>query len=484
MPGLKFANFRGTETARKIIDSFKDEIIVYFDPDVDGMVAGYLVCRYLQSIGKKFTWYVNSNREHNWSLPMEKVKGKSVIAVDFLIPPSTVNNLIKANCSMVSMDHHVNIPTLIYSELGPTKCIVINNQYVDEPEEFRFLSGAGVVFNVLRKLNPAMDTEENRALVGLTLLSDVCEIENPIARGYLSILYNHKFNGYIKYLIQGVSGDVDYGFGVPRMDRNFVDYTFSPAINSNLRFNKEEDVVRFFLGLGKLDLTCHKRQQELVRKITEIVKVRDFPNLRVIFFKDWELDFNIDIGILSNFVGLVASKYLDGKRSVIAYVISKDSNDTPYVGRASFRGNINGVDYLTAVKGVVTGVGHPSAFGIKNLIPVRETFDKLNDLYGKVEEGVTVSKKITPVPNLSIFANRQGKFYADYNMYCLSQHRKYIRYIGKNIDIRKSTKNYIEYIIDGITVKCFDQSIDFTNGLILPTMERGYVYYYLQPEGS
>lgn len=479
---LKYADFQGIEKAREIVSKFGDNVLVYFDPDVDGMIAGYLACKFLQSIGKRFQWYVNTNREHNWHLDTSNLRGWSILAVDFLIPKDTMHKIVQSGCNIISMDHHVNNPNLIWYKSKICEGIIINNQYEKEPEEFRFLSGAGVVFNTLIKLNPSLDTEENRALVGLTLLSDVCDIENPIAKEYLKTLYNCKYKGYIKYLIDGVMGEKDYGFGIPRLDRNFVDFTFSPAINSCLRFNQEEMVVQFFLGMCKLDLTCHQRQKELVSKISEIATVREFSHLRVVFFKDWELGQKMSIDLLSNFVGLVASRFLNGKKSVICYVISKNSDGTPYVGRASFRGAIGSVNYLNSLKKFINGVGHQPAFGIIGLLPTRDLFESINEACMDAENGQTNSKKITPVSNLSIFASRMGKAYADYNMYCLSQHRKYLRYIGKGAEIKVKTNNYIEYSVDGICVKCFDSTLNFNNGLILPIMERGYIYYYLQPE--
>ena len=131
-----------------------------------------------------------------------------------------------------------------------------------------------------------MDTVENRALVGLTLLSDVCDIENKNAKLYLDALYSHKYDGYIKYLIQGVSDEDNYKFGVPRFDRNFVDFKFSPVVNSNLRFNKGEEVVRFFLRQGELDKSCQQRQKTLVNEILSKADVVELSH----FASTFELD--------------------------------------------------------------------------------------------------------------------------------------------------------------------------------------------------
>lgn len=473
--------FKGTDTFKEIVSSFNN-IIVYFDPDVDGMVAGYFVCKYITSIGKTFKWYVNSNRSHNWGIPLEKIKGYDIIAVDFMIPEKQLKDIVASGSNIISMDHHVNQDDFIDITVNGKRGVVINNQYPFEPENSRYLSGAGVVFETLSALDASFNIEENRALVGLTLLSDVCNIENNLAKGYLEVLYSYKYKGYIRYLIDGVMGDKDWGFGVPRLDRKFVEYKFSPAINACLRFNKESDVVRFFLGMAKLDLSYRDKQKSLVKKMLQAVKVIEFEKLRVVFLCDWDDDLVYYSDVLSNFIGLIASRYLDGKKSVIAYLISKDIKGNKYVKRASFRGCINGIDYLKATKGLIEGIGHQSAFGVLNLKPRKDLFKKVSDACGKIEEGYVTTNTVTPTTNLAIFANRFGRSFANFNMFCLAQNSKYVRYVGSNIKVLVNGDSFQKYKVDGIEVKCFDSNLNFSNGLIFPILERGYINYYLQAE--
>lgn len=473
--------FKGTDIFKEMVSSF-DNIIVYFDPDVDGMIAGYFVCKYITSMGKTFKWYVNSNRSHNWGIPLEKIKGYDIIAVDFMIPEKQLKDIVTSGSNIISMDHHVNQDDFIDITVNGKRGAVINNQYPFEPENGRYLSGAGVVFETLSAIDASFNTEENRALVGLTLLSDVCNIENDLAKEYLTTLYNHKYKGYIKYLIDGTMGDKDWGFGVPRLDRKFVEFKFSPAVNACLRFNRESDVVKFFLGIGKLDLTYREKQKELVKKMLKIVEVREFEKSKVVFLNDWDESISYYSDVLSNFIGLIASRYLDGKKSVIAYLISKDIKGNKYVKRASFRGYINGIDYLKATKDLIEGIGHQSAFGVLNLKPRKDLFRKVSDACGKIEEGYVTTNTITPTTNLAIFANRFGRTYANFNMFCLAQNSKYVRYVGSNIKVLVNGDSFQKYKVDGIEVKCFNSNLNFSNGLIYPILERGYINYYLQAE--
>lgn len=481
MQGYKF---KGTDVCERLLKSFissNRKIVVYFDPDVDGMIAGYFVCKYLAMYGKPFSWYVNTNRSHNWDLDLEKVKDCNVVAVDFMIPKQVMQDIIDNGTNIISMDHHVNGDSFIHI-MSKGEGVIINNQYPFEDRERAYLSGAGVVFETLSNLDSNFYTNENKALVGLTLLSDVCNIENTLAKEYLTALYNHKYKGYIRYLIDGTMGDKDWGFGVPRLDRKYVEFKFSPAVNACLRFNKETDVVKFFLCTAKLDLTYREEQKKLIKKMLKIVEVREFERLRVVFLNDWDKSVSYYSDVLSNFIGLIASRYLDGKKSVLAYLISKDVYGKRYVKRASFRGHINGADYLKESKGIIEGIGHQSAFGILNLKPNKQLFEKVNIACKKAEEGYINGNTIIPVTNLAIFADRKGKRCAEHNMYCLAQNNTYVRYIGNNVKVISNTSSFQKYKVDGIEVKCFDSSIDFTNGVIYPILERGFIYYYLQKE--
>ena len=474
----KYHNFRGVDSnLKEFIHSFRDPI-VYFDPDVDGCIAGLFMCKLLNMLGKHFDWYINSHRSHDWSIPVEKLKGRDVLAVDFIITADKIQELVDSGCNIVSIDHHTNGNTFIEYSNNGAKGLVINNQYSFEDEDARYLSGAGVVFESIVSMFPGFDTKLNRALVGITLLSDVRDIENPLAEYYLSELYTHKYEGYIKYLIDSTMGGIDYGFGLPRMDRDYVDYKFSPAINACLRFNKQEEVVNFFLGKQPLDTKYRDAQKDLVREILSKLQVIELSNVRVCYF--YEKDFLKYGDILSSFVGLVASKKLDGVHSAICYMIGEKPTGSLVVRRASFRGNINGLDYQRVLSCLFRCLGHKSAFGIKDIVPCKKTFVKANRLCKGIEENSNYTKKVIKVVNMSLFVNKGAYEIAEDNLYALSQNKVHIDYVGKNILRKRSGANYAEYLVDGIPVKCFDLKLNFDNGLILPTLDRGLLTFYLE----
>lgn len=474
---IKLHKFRGSEYIQDFIENrFKGtEVIVYFDPDVDGLMAGYFACKALALRGIKFTWYINSLREHGFLLPEKSVKGRNIFCVDFVIPEEQLKRLVDLGCNVLSIDHHDNGEDFIEYESNGKKGIIINNQFACEDDSSRYLSGAGVVFeSLIPYFGDEFNTRENRAVVGITLLTDIRDIENINARLYLQELYNHPYKGYIKYLIECTMGEVDYGFGVPRMDRNYVDYTFSPIINSCLRFNRQNDVVQFILGCGYIDRGYHKRQKELLSELMEVSKVVSFEHLNIVIIDKDHFKGTENEEYLTCFVGLLASQYLDGKRSSIAYLVSGSE-----VGRASFRGRVNGLDYLSILKERINGIGHGSAFGIKVLKPSKELFLWADNVCAELENYEDFSVDYIETRNLSMILNNKGYSLGVENIYCLSQHRRYIKYTGANVKVRRSGAKYKEYNIDGVSVMCFDNNLDPQKDLIMPIIERGVLNFYL-----
>ena len=474
---LKIHNFQG---ANMIKDFFENrfrgsEVVVYFDPDVDGLLSGYFACRALAMCGIKFSWYINSLREHGFLIPDDAIRGRNVFCVDFVLTSEKLKHLVDLGCNVLSIDHHDNGEYLIEYESNSKKGIVINNQFLTEDDTSRYLSGAGVVFeSLVDYFGDEFNTRENRAIVGITLLTDIRNIENINARLYLQELYNHPYKGYIRYLIDCTMGEVDYGFGIPRMDRNYVDYNFSPIINSCLRFNRQNDVIQFILGSGYIDKGYHKRQKDLIAELKEAARVVSFDNLNVIIIDKIHFKGTDNEEYLTCFVGLLASQYLDGKRSAIAYLI-----DGKNVERASFRGRVNGLNYLERLRERVNGIGHGSAFGIKYLNVSKELFQWINNVCKEIEEDEDFSTNYIETKNLSLILKNKGYDLAVENIYCLSHNRRYIKYTGNNVKTRRSGARYKEYSIDGVSVMCFDENLDPCKDLIMPILERGVLNFYL-----
>lgn len=65
------------------------------------------------------------------------------------------------------------------------------------------------------------------------------------------------------------------------------------------------------------------------------------------------------------------------------------------------------------------------------------------------------------------------------NNYVRTYKRVYLRYTGSNV-YKKRTPKMIEYLIDGVSVTCFDESYNVENALIMPVYERKTMKFYLR----
>lgn len=497
----------GSEKAYEILQNAiqnNKKIMLIGDPDVDGLMSLKLMCEYMQYLGLDYTYYVNDNRVHGFMLDSSMLSGFLLICADFTIDRDTIKKIVDNGADIISTDHHEIESEFIEYSNGLNSGVVLNNQYPFEPEDERYNSGAGVVYNLFKSFNEEFKSEERDAIVGITLLSDVRPIENKKARRYLARLYNYN-EGYIEYLIQSTMKS-DFGFGVPKMDRNFVDFTFSPTINAMLRFNKTQVAIDLILGNGLTDYTDYRQKQtELVRHIKENTDVLDLGSC-IITAVDSE-QYTEDV---TNFIGLLCSQYKNNQKSALAFVYSGGK-----ILRASFRGRYDDVNYREALQELgIDAQGHKGAFGIKSFYPNAETWKQIADIVGVLECDHKDTRTIIESNNLSVTLANKGSNYAYENCFVRDMYRTYIHYTGKNAKEVRTTyrtvefteedyklkrkpfktvgyadykleldKNgekivkYREYNIDGKTVKSFGVGVE--DGLIMPILEKGYLNLYL-----
>lgn len=471
-----------------------------------------LACQLLDSWGYRYSYYINSDRQHGFTIQPSALKGYFVIAVDFDIPKDVMQGLVDNDVAVLSLDHHKIQDEYIHctSSKYEAEGIVLNNQYPFEPEEDRYQSGAGVVYEAFSTVYPDFKSKEREAIVGITLLSDARPIENPKARKYLKTTYSiDPQTGYIGYLVKSVL-DSDYNFGVPRMDRNFIDYTFSPRVNALLRFGRETEAIDFILGKGISSSNPKGLQSDLLFAMKQRASMLVMQNVTIVAINALDfLDFkNVNI---ASFIGLLCSDIKGTGKSVLGFVYENGS-----VLRASFRGKYDDIHYLSGFRNIgIDAQGHPPAFGIKNFQPTSETWVEIDNLIGDLDSYHETTVTIYDVSNLGMFLTQRGMNIAMENCYVRDMYRTYIRYKGSNIreikhtyrseefspddymsgkqadfesrgkkykyildsDGNKITK-YIEYMIDGKPVKSFGVSIE--NGLILPILEKGYIHLYVR----
>ena len=501
---------RGVAIASSILSRSANDFLVYYDPDVDGLFSGKLACNFLDAFGKHYTTYINQNRAHGFFYEdITSLRGKTVIAVDFAITPDKLELLRQNGVLLINIDHHsIKSDKLVtYSFDGSSQIdgVVINNQYSFEPEEHRYLSGAGVVFYVLSHLVSGFDCEINRALVGLTLLSDIRPLENKLAENFLYTCYTCR-HPYMKYLVDATKSERDFTFGVPRMERNYVDYTFSPKLNALFRLNMGQTAIDLANGvLPKFSLDSVRDKQNEIRDYifthvsspfannpdllkncsSQAVTTQSqsgysvgLKNLGVYGISPMLYDGKYTI---SNFIGLTCSHIKGNGQSCMVYVGDGDN-----IERGSFRGRFDSVDYLSIFRSHgFDGYcdGHTVAFGILPYKLNNVDFEGLSAAIGEAEaaaEQTEYANRIFQVNNMSTYLHSDMlRTLAMTNIYVRDSHRVYIQYTGTNVTKNMKGK-LIEFNIDGVIVKCFNDDIDTRNGYILPIYDRGQLTFYLK----
>lgn len=510
---------QGTDIASQILaTSADDSFVVYYDPDVDGLMAGREVCAVLDAFKKKYAIYINENREHgffygNNDSDLEALRGKTVIAVDFSIADATWAKLQEHGVRVINIDHHEiahkELVTYSFDGKNPDG-VIINNQYAFEPEHQRYLSGAGVVYYVFAAMFPAFDNQLMRGLVGITLISDIRPIENEYARVFLHDCYTCR-DDFMLYLVSLVKPEKDYGFGVQLMERSYLEYRFNPRFNALFRLNRGYDAIgllfykkldysldaakaeqnnvmhtmidrqqNIFALTGVLNGVKHPRVkyvQDFVQTAAglEAVTIPELDNLKISYISHFEVSNEYKT---TNFIGLVCSRVREDGKSAVIFM-----GDSPtHITRGSFRGNSDFVDYLKIFKKHgFTCDGHAGAFGIRDCDISKIDFVQLSQDIADAEAAVTETENfIYEVANMSVAA--QSKIVHDIaisNNYVRTYKRVYLRYTGSNV-YKKRTPKMIEYLIDGVSVTCFDESYNVENALIMPVYERKTMKFYLR----
>lgn len=462
-------------------------------------------------LGLKYTYYVNDNRYHGFTLDLEQLRGHLVVAADFTITQAEAQAIVDSDICLLSTDHHECQRDFIDVHSETAEGIVINNQYPFEPEDNRYQSGAGVFYELACEIFPEFADRTRDALVGVTLLSDMRPIENEKARRYLKKTYSmNPEEGYIYYLISSCL-DNDFGFGVPKFDRSFIDFTLSPTINALLRANKKDEAIKFILGRGLQSHSSRDFQKMLLREMNAEVEVMPLANYTILRLDSYKFEkFGVKI---AGYIGLLCNDYKDKHENVSVVGIVVDNGR---IIRASFRGKYDDIHYKTGFRNLgINAEGHAVAFGIQDFYPDAQTWQDIDDLVGDLELSHHQTAKVVESSNLATILVRQGLNIATENCYVRDMYRTYIKYTGKNArviretyqteemtleelragirpDVVKSGINYKyirdklgnpipkyrEYNVDGRTVKSF--GVDIYSGLILPILEKGYIQLYVR----
>ena len=473
---------RGVKKAVELLNQAIDgKIKVYFDPDPDGLYAGYFAVQFLKQFNKHFDYYINENREHGFRLPItDALKDWTIIAVDFTITVEEMQKLEEVGARVINIDHHeIAEKELFTTEHG----VIINNQYCFEPERWRFLSGAGMVYALFSNILPSFDCADTRAVVGLSLLSDVRVLESEEAQYFLSETYKNR-SDLFKYLIQITQNEKDFTFGDIFIDRTYADFVLHPKLNALFRLNMGMEAIHLLLrddDTISVNLNTLKEQQNIITgNILKNIDRTEHTGLNIDKVDSSIMPDGIYRFKLTNFTGLACSKSRDDGKTTFLYI--KDVKTGECI-RGSVRGKYDTVDYLALFRKYgVNCAGHHNAFGVISCDMANIDFEALSREIEEQEQlcqEKEYKNRIMSTSNMSVFIAMKNQEIAKYNIYVRDSKRIFIKYTGNNWAKEQKGRMW-EIKVDGVVIKCFDAELTPENAYILPILERGYIQYYLK----
>ena len=488
----------GLDYAKKVYEDAMyrgvDSIVIKGDPDVDGYLALYVALQLFKGVKGNYRVQMNEDRAHGM-VDGEEYKNSLFINLDSGITEDELIKLVEDGNYVISLDHH----ELEYKEEGSTylikheskggyKGVIINNQYEESPPEYKFWSGTGVTLQGLCYILGKEPTEEMIVCHGITLLSDVRDIGNPIAREILEFTYNTDLVKcpFIKKLAALVIMGEDSRFRETpeRIDRNFVDYKFSPYINATFQLNKGNYLISFMVtGKIKYFLDSRALRKYIFTELEGRITVAEMEHLTILMLDDLSpIDLSTQMSkvkfnySLTNFVGVFANRYLNKGKTVM--IVAKDGNEW---ARGSVRGSSANVDYKSLFKEAgFLAEGHLGAFGLLGLVKDNIDFEWLDSEIGRLES--LDDTKVPIVVYNDLLENLEEiKKVAYENQFKLSRDFTRVIYTGFSKKYVRGNSKYAEYDIDGLSVLTFDPEVDLARCYIEPLLELGRLKLYAKP---
>ncbi|PGT89954.1 hypothetical protein COD17_09395 [Bacillus thuringiensis] len=326
------------------------KIGILYDCDVDGLYSGHILEDFFIRFGKKPVRYMNNDKTHGLTeQAMAWVKEEKLDWL-FVVDAGSgdlaqMQELTALGIKVVVLDHH---PYRRDSAL-PQGAWVVNP--IDDPSLPK-LSGCGVVYRVIEALGKRFNvmTEMYEKYVGVTVISDICDMRDAenryyVRRAYAEYRANLLFNQFQFY------GSY----------RSFYGYGLIPYLNALIRVGESKRAMLMVnsmhipakMNAVKRDVSRVKaRQDEMVAELLTAGKLFEE--------KDFTLHLRKQKPSLRPIGGLMANRLLS-KHEKSALVLYQEPNTGKWIG--SFRGS--NFDQDTLQNWGFSCKGHPFACGVE-----------------------------------------------------------------------------------------------------------------------
>lgn len=303
---------------------------VLYDVDVDGLFSGYFIENYCTRLGKRVCRKMNEGKVHGLEKTCDDVlEWVNLKGIGLLFVPdagtndtSSLKRFSELGIKVVVIDHH-DIEGDIYED---DNIKVLNT---NEDDNVPNLSGAGITYRFIEELNKnegkGLDISVYENLVGITVLSDVCDMSDNENRYYVKKLYDN-YNRYEFFKFFDYYGS----------DASLMSFKVIPFLNALIRLNEIEAAMDIVNNLNEVRVlkrlvenkiyVIKERQKNLVNKVLESGKLLE-NNYCVIHLRSDSYGKEVN--------GLLANKLLgEYDKSALVVVYDKDTNTI----NGSFRG--------------------------------------------------------------------------------------------------------------------------------------------------
>ena len=305
---------------------------VLYDPDVDGVFSGYIAEDFFKQLNIKVKNFMNHNKVHGLQIEALDWVKREGIDVLFVVDAGSgdeenLNLLASMGKKVFVLDHH----PYETNYLDPR----VTRVNVADHEDYPAISGCGVVYHFLEQLEKqyhfGINTKKYEKFVGITILSDICD---------MSVAENRY---YVKQAYEGYNSEAFFRkFPFYGSYQSFYSYKMIPYINGLIRCNHIDRVLKLASNLDK-ERVIRDIPYDLEKVRTEqrnnVAKVLDSGKLY--------LRKGVTIHIRNpdgneSFNGLVANNLLgEHKRGALVLIYNKLTN--------MFKGSFRGFDFTNEV---------------------------------------------------------------------------------------------------------------------------------------
>lgn len=342
----------------KYINDESSNILIYADPDIDGIMATSIMYKWIKNIHKKVQIIHHQRNKGHGVIPEKVQKTDLLIIVDSSSNSyDELKEIIdkKISKDIIIIDHHI-----IETDISDIKnVILINPHQIDDEYPNKNVSGALLTLKFLEYCEHNLEYKYVDKLIDLaaiSIVSDVMSVSEMENRYYYYKGTKVIQNDGIAALLEKTGTSCSY------LNSDSLAFKLNKSLNSLLRLQDIRTIFKLILQYQ------NEEQDNLIKKILDAIDTREnieqdiiskisilYDGKGVILAQN---NYNGINSISENFNGVIASKMAENNRKNVAIV------NNELKGSARAFNNYNFKDYINN-SNCASGIGHQGAFGIK-----------------------------------------------------------------------------------------------------------------------